>query len=143
MSMAWIHEFVPSKEGETDVMARPTLRVEKVNDTAVRPRQSGPPDPHDQWVPFGPIGVLLGQAAGRPRVTGRIRAFAVDPSGKRIYAGTARGGVWYSEDAGRTWLPIDAFSAVDKLDSTLGEANALSIGAIAVEWGNTAADDVV
>src|SRR5262245_32804785 len=55
------------------------------------------------WQPLGPQTVLAGQAAGDPRITGRINALAVHPDGERIYAASANGGVWYSGDGGANW----------------------------------------
>jgi photosystem II stability/assembly factor-like uncharacterized protein len=56
---------------------------------------------------------------------GRVLAVTGDPSDpKRFYFGAVNGGVWESDDAGRTWVPI--FDAV----------NVGSIGAIAVAPSN-------
>lgn len=62
------------------------------------------------WVSLGPTAVLRGQADTAPRVSGRVRALAVHPDGQRAYAGTANGGVWYSDDAGASWLPVGLFA---------------------------------
>src|SRR5690242_20039808 len=35
----------------------------------------------DLWVPLGPATVVHGQAVGLPRISGRVRALAVDDSG--------------------------------------------------------------
>lgn len=65
-----------------------------------------------RWVPIGPSIVRQGQAVGRPRVTGRVRDIAIDPTaGLRMYAATAKGGVWYSRDGGSTWDPVGGWTA--------------------------------
>jgi hypothetical protein len=103
------------------------------------PSASGP-----QWNPLGPAGVGLGQADNSPRVSGRIVALAVDASGQRAYAGTANGGTWYTDDAGAHWRCLDTYAETAPLTGRdLGQADALSVGAIAVEWGADAAGDVV
>src|SRR5690348_9828249 len=56
---------------------------------------------------------------------GRVLAVAGDPADvKRFYFGSVNGGVWESDDAGRTWQPI------------FDQANVGSIGAIAVAPSN-------
>jgi photosystem II stability/assembly factor-like uncharacterized protein len=56
---------------------------------------------------------------------GRVLAVAGDPTdAKRFYFGSVNGGVWESDDAGRTWQPI------------FDQANVGSIGAIAVAPSN-------
>ncbi|HET6159920.1 MAG TPA: hypothetical protein VFE34_16360 [Dongiaceae bacterium] len=60
------------------------------------------------WLPIGPSVTLQGQAGSAPRVAGRVRDLAVSDDGKRVYAATANGGVWYSGDAGATWSPLGA-----------------------------------
>ena len=64
----------------------------------------------NRWVPIGPSVVRQGQAEGRPRVSGRIRDLAISPDGQRAYAGTAKGGVWYTDDGGATWEPVGGWA---------------------------------
>jgi len=64
-----------------------------------------------RWVPIGPSVVRRGQAEGRPRVTGRIRDIAVDNTGQRAYAASAKGGAWYTRDGGSTWDPLGGWTA--------------------------------
>jgi hypothetical protein len=94
-----------------------------------------------KWVPIGPTVTRRGQAIGRPRVSGRIRALAVDDSGRRAYAGSAKGGVWYTDDAGSTWRPVGGWAG--RLVNTRGTGNMFSTGALLVHFGATAADDFV
>ncbi len=98
-----------------------------------------------RWVPIGPSVVRRGQGTGRPRVVGRIRDLAVSSDGTRIYAASAKGGVWYSGDGGGSWSPVGGWAERTQAGlGTGGPNNAQSCGAILVEFGATAADpDVV
>lgn len=94
-----------------------------------------------RWVPIGPSVVRRGQGQGRPRTTGRIRDLAIDATGKRAYAASARGGVWYTEDGGSTWAPVGGWA--ERQVGIGGPNNAQSCGALLVSFGATAADDFV
>ena len=94
-----------------------------------------------RWVPIGPSVVRQGQGTGRPRVTGRIRDLSVSPDGTRVYAASARGGLWYSGDSGSTWTPIGGWT--DRQVGSGGANNAQSCGALLVTFGATPADDFV
>jgi len=97
-----------------------------------------------QWNPLGPAGVGLGQADGRPRVSGRVTTIAASPDGQRAYIGTANGGTWYTGDAGVHWRCLDTYAETAPVTGRpLGQADALSVGAIAVRWGADASTDVV
>ncbi|MER5755863.1 glycoside hydrolase domain-containing protein [Streptomyces sp. NPDC002088] len=110
------------------------------------PVRAAPPDPTapqaGQWTQVGPSVVVRGSATGRPRVTGRFRALAVSPDGLRIYAGSALGGLWYSADQGDHWIALDLYASVRDADGRPRYADALTVGAIAVQW-DTPATDVV
>jgi hypothetical protein len=98
------------------------------------------------WVPIGPAAVLRGQADTTPRVSGRVRALAVHPGGQRVYAGTANGGVWYSEDAGVSWLPLGMFTSGPRGPVGAAGAEALTVGALSVRFGAAAdgsGDDIL
>ena len=94
------------------------------------------------WTPLGPAAVAHGQATGNPIVNGRFTALAVGPGGQRIYAGAANGGVWFSADGGTSWTPLDDYSTSPTYHSGL-EANSLSVGAIAVQFGQTREQDII
>lgn len=100
-----------------------------------------------QWNPLGPAGVGLGQADGRPRVSGRVTSIAAHAGGKRAYIGTANGGTWYTSDADMPdvhWRCLDSYAqTVLPASQSLGESDALSVGAVAVAWGTDESTDVV
>ncbi|MDF1503865.1 hypothetical protein, partial [Roseisolibacter sp. H3M3-2] len=100
-----------------------------------------PDDDAQRWVPIGPSVVRFGQAEGRPRVTGRIRDLAVSADGRRAYAASAKGGVWYTDDAGASWSPVGAFA--DRARARGGINNAKTCGAILAHFGAAPADDYV
>ena len=59
-----------------------------------------PPGPIDltgcNWLSIGPR-----------NINGRIRAMAIHPTtGNTVYAGSANGGVWVTNDAGQSWKPL-------------------------------------
>lgn len=100
-----------------------------------------PADNRFRWVPIGPSVTRRGQAEGRPRVSGRIRDLAVDGSGTRAYAATAKGGLWYTGDAGTTWDPVGGWG--DRPRTRGGDVNAQSCGCLLVAFGATRDLDVV
>jgi hypothetical protein len=86
--------------------------------------------PAVNWLPIGPTVARQGQAAGRPAVSGRVAGIAVAPGGKRVYVAPANGGVWRSDDAGRTWQStMEDFD----LDPTTASSDSLACGAIALD----------
>lgn len=90
------------------------------------------------WMPLGPSTLLDIIGGGGPPVSGRVRDIRVSSNGQRIYAGTANGGVWYSSDAGVTWIPLGGWGlAPEAVRSGLS----LTIGALLVEFGETAGVD--
>jgi hypothetical protein len=95
---------------------------------AVRP---GPVIPGAQnWTPLGPSVVLNGQALGAPSVAGRVVGVAVALDGQLVYAASANGGVFRSEDAGQSWRSLmDGFD----VDPTNFATTSLACGAIAID----------
>lgn len=87
------------------------------------------------WLPIGPSSVLGGQASGAPPVAGRVRDLAVEPTaGQRAYAASASGGVWFTNDRGQSWSPLDAFSVSPNRETPFPVGNSLACGAIHVAW---------
>lgn len=99
-------------------------------------------DNTNRWVPIGPSVVRRGQADGRPRVTGRVRDLAVDPTGQRAYAASGKAGVWYTEDAGMSWSPVGGWDTVIR-GRRGGASTDLSCGCLLVRFGADATDDYV
>ena len=108
-------------------------------------RVAEPPAPGGpQWNPLGPAGVGLGQADKHPRVSGRVLAIAAHRGGQRAYVGTASGGTWYTDDAGLHWRCLDTYAETAPLTGRApGQADALAVGAVTVEWGADPGTDVV
>src|SRR6185436_7962340 len=74
-----------------------------------------------QWLALGPT-----------NVGGRVRSLAFDPrNSNRLFAGTASGGIWLSEDAGNTWRPNNDFLpnlSVTTLAFDAGNADVMYLG---------------
>lgn len=106
--------------------------------------QPAPPGPGTavNWTPLGPTVVAFGQASTNPAVSGRITSLAVGPSGTRAYAGSANGGVWVTLDSGANWAPVDDYF-VSGTPAAGAQADSLAVGAVAVQFGATAAADVI
>lgn len=82
------------------------------------------------WAPLGPSVVLNGQARGEPPVGGRVSGIAIAAGGQRVYAASANGGVFRSDDGGVSWRSLmDAFD----LDPTDFASTSLACGAIAID----------
>ncbi|MFG1817864.1 hypothetical protein ACGFIF_29170 [Kribbella sp. NPDC049174] len=100
------------------------------------------------WVPIGPLGAVLGQAAPKPVVSGRIQDLAVSQDGQRVYLATANGGVWRTGDSGRSWEPMsDELDAIEvaipggPVAPAGQQVDTLATGAIAMVDGGDAAHD--
>lgn len=102
------------------------------------------PAPAVNWTPIGPsvIAVVPGNTFTE---AGRVTALVAGPGGQRVYAGGADGGVWISTNAGLTWTPLnDYFTASDSVPGdALVDINSLSVGAIEVRFGTSAANDEI
>jgi photosystem II stability/assembly factor-like uncharacterized protein len=86
----------------------------------------------NRWVQSGPTVIPKGgtysrrEPTTRVDTTGRITAIAPDPKdGKTIFVGAAQGGVWKTNDSGRTWMP------------TTDNAISLAIGALVIDPNNS------
>ncbi|HEU4426500.1 MAG TPA: hypothetical protein VFR67_28505 [Pilimelia sp.] len=94
-----------------------------------------------RWVPIGPSVIRAKAGQSFKRATGRVRDIAVSDDGKRAYAATAKGGLWYSEDAGQFWSPVGGWA--ERAAIRGGVNSAQSCGCLTVKFGATAGDDFV
>ena len=84
----------------------------------------------NNWTPLGPSVMARGQTLSRAAISGRIAGIAIAPGGARMYVATANGGVWRSDDSGRSWQStMDGFD----LNPTAFAAASLCCGAIAID----------
>jgi len=90
------------------------------------------------WQPLGPKAVA---STNYGLVTGRISSIALDPAdptGNRVFVGTAGGGVWFSQNAGSSVENV-VFSPLTDAPAALNGARdaSISIGALTVQPGGT------
>ena len=87
----------------------------------------------NNWTPIGPAVVEHAQTGNRGPISGRVAGIAVAPGGLRVYAATANGGVWRSDDGGRRWR-----STMDNFDQNPANFASASLvcGAIAINPAN-------
>ena len=163
------YDWPETTEPRDDPMGRERFNARYLPAPDVRPADGSPPPPptvsgrgrgrdraaprvapaggQDLWLPLGPSTVVHGQATGRPRVVGRVRDLAIEPTaGQRLYAASASGGVWFSGDRGISWRPLDEFAISPNRDTLFPIGNTLATGAVHVVWGAAAdgsADEVV
>jgi hypothetical protein len=82
------------------------------------------------WLPLGPTVVLDGQTVGDQPVGGRVAGIAIAGDGQIVYAATANGGVFRSDDGANSWRSLmDGFD----VDPTNFASTSLACGAIAVD----------
>jgi photosystem II stability/assembly factor-like uncharacterized protein len=82
------------------------------------------------WLPLGPTVVLNGQTVGNQPVGGRVSGIAVAPGGQMIYAASANGGVFRSDDGGTSWRALmDGFD----IDPDNFASTCVICGAIAID----------
>lgn len=89
--------------------------------------------PATNWIPIGPSVIRRGQATGAPPVSGRAVDVAIAPGGSRVYAATANGGVFRSDDGGASWRAVMGSLA---LAPTFVDSDSLACGAIAIDPSN-------
>lgn len=139
----------PEEIEESDAAEVPEgFRQELVEEYRKRQQSSEPPSaptaaadvpqppqapPAVNWIPLGPSVVRRGQSSNRPAVSGRVAGFAVASGGTRLYAATAVGGVFRSDDGGTTWRSM--MEAWD-LDPATRASASLACGAIALHPTN-------
>lgn len=123
-----VEEF--RRRRNTEVTERTEAMVRAVRGVAPMPII---PPPAVNWIPIGPSVARRGQAANRPAVSGRVSGFAISAGGARVYAATADGGVWRSDDLGVNWR-----STMDDWDLNPAQvgATSLSCGAIGIHPTN-------
>ncbi|MGK7915206.1 MAG: hypothetical protein AB4038_06605 [Prochloraceae cyanobacterium] len=103
---------------------------EEDEDEEPSPPQPPLPPPANNWIPIGPSVLRQGQMPSRSAMAGRIAGLAVSSSASRVYAASANGGVWRSDDSGETWH--STMEAWD-LDPTTHSSDSLACGAIAID----------
>lgn len=82
------------------------------------------------WFPLGPSVVLDGQTVGNQPVAGRVVGLAIAPGGNVIYAASANGGVFRSDDGATSWRSLmDRFD----LNPTSFASASLVCGAVAID----------
>jgi hypothetical protein len=82
------------------------------------------------WLPLGPTVVMKGQTEGQQPVGGRVSGVAIAPGGQLIYAASANGGVFRSEDGAATWKALmDGFD----ISPTNFASASVVCGAIAID----------
>lgn len=120
---AWIERLSEYKRRKVAAIA-PVARV-----GIVAPGAPAVPGARN-WLPLGPTVVLNGQTVGNQPVAGRVSGLAVSPDGSIVYAASASGGVFRSDDGGTSWRSLmDAFD----LDPTNFASTSLACGAIAMD----------
>ncbi len=83
-----------------------TMRARSTNSAVtLNPAPNAPTGP--VWTPLGPSPIPNGQVTNSLPVTGRVTAFAIDPTNDQVvYLGTAQGGIYRSSNGGSTWTQI-------------------------------------
>jgi hypothetical protein len=125
----------PVPEAVKATKSAKATKAEKAPKTAGSHVTVAPTGGVNLWLPIGPSNVLGGQASGAPPVAGRMKDIAVEPTvGQRAYAASASGGVWFTNDRGQSWSPLDAFSVSPNRETPFAVGNSLASGAIHVAW---------
>lgn len=137
-------EFVAGRSGDYDPNALADAMAERMAaELAAAPIPALAVGGSDirRWVPIGPS--VIRSVAGREfrRATGRVRDVQVSDDGRRAYAASAKGGLWYSDDAGQFWSPVGGWAERSAVRGGVNSAQAC--GCLTVTFGATAADDFV
>ncbi|HEX8169252.1 MAG TPA: hypothetical protein VF824_01790 [Thermoanaerobaculia bacterium] len=123
----WLDRLREYKQRKVGAMPAAVVAEATAMDGAAMPSPVVPGA--NNWTPLGPTVVTNGQALGNPAVAGRVSGLAIARDGRRIYAASANGGVFRSDDAGVTWRALmDAFD----IDPTNFASTSLACGAIAI-----------
>lgn len=87
----------PLAEPPVGALQRARTQAEKIAEWSGRDKTSG----STPWTLVGPAGFDSRVEPSWGRMSGRVRALAIDPNNSnRLLAGTATGGAWLSSDAG-------------------------------------------
>jgi hypothetical protein len=121
----WRDRLSEYKKRKAEVAAHPLARL-ATGIAPTAPAVAGATN----WAPLGPSVVMNGQAKGEPPIAGRISGVAVAPGGLIVYAASANGGVFRSDDGGVSWKALmDGFD----LAPTEFASTSLACGAIAID----------
>jgi len=133
--LAWNADRDAGARADDIDAARQMRRLHQAAGAEAHPAPAfAPTKPADLWLPIGPTTTLRGGSDSDPRVAGRVRDLQVSPDGQRIYAATAIGGLWYSQDAGASWEPVGAFAATLDRRAITPSSNTLACGAVHVRF---------
>ena len=123
----------PDEQAEDELLGP---EPEDEDEARGRPRALAPPPepitppPSNNWIPVGPSVLRKGQGGTLPSTSGRCNGLAVAAGGLRVYAAAANGGVWRSDDEGKTWRSLmDAWD----LNPTTANSDSLACGSIAID----------
>ncbi len=124
---AWRDVLLEYKQRKAARLA-PTVTVLAPGAAAAKPPAAFVPGARN-WQPLGPTIVLNGQTVGNQPVGGRVSRLAVAPGAAVVYAASANGGVFRSNDGGTSWR-----SLMDRFDvnPTSFASTSLVCGAIAI-----------
>ena len=107
--------------------------VPKPPGTGGAPPEAAANPPANNWIPIGPSALRRGQTGGQHTTSGRVMGIAPAAGGSRVYLAASNGGVWRSDDAGRSWRSkMDAWD----LNPTVLATDSLSCGSIAIDPTN-------
>jgi len=137
-------EFVAGRGGVYDPHALADAMAERmVAELAAAPIAALAVGASDKrrWVPIGPSVIRAVDGREFRRATGRIRDIQVSDDGKRAYAASAKGGLWYTDDAGQFWSPVGGWAERSAVRG--GVNSAQSCGCLIVKFEASAADDFV
>lgn len=124
---AWRDVLLEYKQRKAARLA-PTVTVLAPGAAAAKPPAAFVPGARN-WQPLGPTIVLNGQTVGDQPVGGRVSRLAVAPGAAVVYAASANGGVFRSNNGGTSWR-----SLMDRFDvnPTSFASTSLVCGAIAI-----------
>jgi photosystem II stability/assembly factor-like uncharacterized protein len=124
---AWRDVLLEYKQRKAARLA-PTVVVLAPGAAAAKPPAAFVPGARN-WQPLGPTIVLNGQTVGDQPVGGRVSRLAVAPGAAVVYAASANGGVFRSNNGGTSW-----HSLMDRFDvnPTNFASTSLVCGAIAI-----------